>query len=129
MMTVIVTQLESFFFLKMLLQLLAMKNLNLKQFFHHCEDKVLLACRKLQAIVDDNDNGLNSNNTTEEAIDLVKISSNNDEAKTADKIVSNRFLTSNNSNHKEGEAALIIEKIRPYLTHCLVSRFENIRYD
>lgn len=33
------------------------------------------------------------------------------------------------STNEEGEALLIIENIRPYLTHCLVSKIDIIKYD
>ncbi|KAG1165015.1 hypothetical protein G6F36_013555 [Rhizopus arrhizus] len=108
-------------------QLAVMKALNLKQYLEFMEDDVLIACRKIQKSLYNEDM---DEEEREVAIDLINNSSNSRHIKTAVKIAkdiiphifSNKFL-----NRQEGEANQIIELLRLFLIHCWTSRLTGVK--
>jgi hypothetical protein len=111
-------------------QLLIMKSLNVKEHLPPFEDEVMNACREMQPILSNDEM---TNNEAEDAIDKIRSTSSNNDVKIASRIVSDLLLrllnNSHSNNHKQGEAALIIESIRPYLMHCLVSQIDSIKFE
>lgn len=69
----------------------------------------------------------------EEAVDEIKLSSPNRSVKTALKIISSmvfKLVDNRKSNNlTQGEATLIIENIRPFLNHCMISQLEAVKYE
>ncbi|CEP10661.1 hypothetical protein [Parasitella parasitica] len=109
-------------------QLAVMKDLNLKEYWEFMEDDVLIACRKMQKILYNEDM---DEEEREDAIDLIKKSSNSRHIKTAVKItkdivphIFNKFL-----NRQEGEANQIIELLRPFLLHCWTSTLTGVKHE
>ncbi|RCH85782.1 hypothetical protein CU097_008094 [Rhizopus azygosporus] len=94
-----------------------MKNLNTKEHLRPVDDEVMNAYR----------------DGAEEAVDEIKSSSPNKSVKIALKIISS-ILFKLVDNHKsdnqtQGEATLIIENIRPFLNHCIISQLEGVKYE
>ncbi|KAG0941112.1 hypothetical protein G6F32_008545 [Rhizopus arrhizus] len=109
-------------------QLAVMKNFNLKQYLEFMEDDVLIACRKMQRSLYNEEM---CEEEREDTIDLIKNSRNSRYIKTAVKItkdiiphIFNKFL-----NRQEGEANQIIELLRPFLLHCWTSRLTGVKYE
>ncbi|ORE11065.1 hypothetical protein BCV72DRAFT_254031 [Rhizopus microsporus var. microsporus] len=89
-----------------------------------------LICHEMRIVLTNN---VLTKNEVEDALDKMKSIYNSDIAKTTSKIISDlvtKFLyNSTPNNRKQGEALLIIENIRLYPIHCLVSNIDMIKYD
>lgn len=110
-------------------QLAVMKALNLKQYLEFMEDDVLIACRKIQKSLYNEDMDEEERDV---AIDLIKNSSNSRHIKTAVKIAKDiipHIFSNNFLNRQEGEANQIIELLRPFLIHCWTSRLIGVKYE
>lgn len=107
-----------------------MKNLNTKEHLKPVDDKVMNACRKIHHLLNDDDIDRDG---AEEAIDEIKVSSPNKSVKIALKIISSmlfKLVDNHKSNNQtQGEATLIIDNIRPFLNHCIISQLEGVKYE
>ncbi|KAG1521320.1 hypothetical protein G6F47_003389 [Rhizopus delemar] len=111
-------------------QLLIMKSINEEEEYTLVDGEVINACREIQLIAA---NQKIIKDEAEDAIARIKTNSNNKDIKLASNIVSDclfRFLNNTTSNnHKQGEAVMIIDKIKPYLLHSLISKIDFIKHD
>lgn len=111
-------------------QLLIMKSINEEEEYTLVDGEVINACREIQLIAA---NQKLTKDEAEDAIARLKTNSNNKDIKLASNIVSDclfRFLNNTTSNnHNQGEAAMIIDKIKPYLLHSLISKIDFIKHD
>ncbi|KAG0734888.1 hypothetical protein G6F57_007010 [Rhizopus arrhizus] len=107
-----------------------MKSINEEEEYTLVDGEVVNACREIQLIAA---NQKITKDEAEDAIARIKINSNNKDIKLASNIVSDclfRFLNNTTSNnHKQGEAAIIIDKIKPYLLHSLISKIDFVKHD
>ncbi|CEJ05390.1 hypothetical protein RMCBS344292_19332 [Rhizopus microsporus] len=87
-----------------------MKNLNTKEHLKPVDDEVMNACQKIHHVLNDDDI---DRDRAEEAVDEIKSSSPN----------------KSSNNQTQGEAILIIENIRPFLNHCIISQLEGVKYE
>ncbi|CAO3651087.1 unnamed protein product [Mucor hiemalis] len=105
------------------------KDLNIKKNFKRVESDVVSACREMQLIVEDEEK---TDEEKDEELLLIRSQSNNNDVKIAVRIVSGllRRLTTYKipGNRKEGEAAQIIEAIRPVLDNFLLSHLKDVKY-
>ncbi|KAL4206533.1 hypothetical protein AB4K20DRAFT_1997483 [Rhizopus microsporus] len=111
-------------------QKLIMKNLNTKEHLKPVDDEVMNACQKIHHVLNDDDI---DRDRAEEAVDEIKSSSPNKSVKLALKIISSilfKLVDNHKSNNQtQGEAILIIENIRPFLNHCIISQLEGVKYE
>lgn len=111
-------------------QKLIMKNLNTKEHLKPVDNEVMNACQKMHYLLNDDDIDRDG---AEEAVDEIKLSGRNKNVKIASKIVSSilsKLFSNHNSNTQiQGEATLIIENIRPFLNHCIISQLEGVKYE
>lgn len=107
-----------------------MKNLNTKEHLKPVDDEVMNACQKIHHVLNDDDI---DRDRAEEAVDEIKSSSPNKSVKLALKIISSilfKLVDNHKSNNQtQGEAILIIENIRPFLNHCIISQLEGVKYE
>lgn len=93
-----------------------MKTLNTKEHLKPVDGEVMNACQKIHCLLNDDDIDRDG---AEEIVDEIKLSSTNISSMLF-KLVDNR----KSNNQTQGEATLIIEKIRPFLNHCIISQLE-----
>lgn len=88
------------------------------------------ACQKIHRLLNDDDIDRDG---AEEAVDEIKLSSPNKSVKIALKIISSmvfKLVDNRKSTYQtQGEATLIIENIRPFLNHCIISQLEAVKYE
>lgn len=93
------------------------------------EDDVLIACRKMQKLCYNEDM---DEEEREDAIDLIKKSSNSRHTRTAVKItkdITPHIFSSKFLNRQEDEANQIIELLRSFLMHSWTSRLTEVKYE
>lgn len=88
------------------------------------------ACQKIHRLLNDDDIDRDG---AEEAVDEIRLSSPNKSVKIALKIISSmvfKLVDNRKSTYQtQGEATLIIENIRPFLNHCIISQLEAVKYE
>lgn len=111
-------------------QKLIMKSLNTKEHLKPVDDEVMNACQKIHYVLNDDDIDKEG---VEEAVDEIKLSSPNKSVKIASNIISSMLFTlvdnRKSNNQTQGEATLVIENIRPFLKHCIISQLEGVKYE
>lgn len=97
------------------------------KFFEFLPDELLLACRKIQKVF----YAKISNEEKEDAIDSIKSSSNDENVRTAVRIIKDvmPMMFTQFLNRQVGEAHQIIELLRPFLLHCLSSALNGVKYE
>ncbi|KAG1469379.1 hypothetical protein G6F56_003288 [Rhizopus delemar] len=107
-----------------------MKDLNTKEHLKPVDDEVIYACQKIYYLLNDDDIDRDG---AKEVVDGIKLSSPNKSVKIVLKIISSMLfkLVDNRktNNQTQGEATLIIENIRPSLSHCIISQLEGVKYE
>ncbi|KAF7720915.1 hypothetical protein EC973_005775 [Apophysomyces ossiformis] len=111
-------------------KLALVNDLHIKKHLELVEDDVVLACRKMQIVLQNDDQKLTD---IEASIDAIKSNSSSQQVKIAAKIVSalvHRFLAySEPKNNNEQEATITIELIRPFLLNCIASQLRGIKFE
>jgi hypothetical protein len=91
------------------------------------EDDVLIACRKMQKSLYNEDI---DEEEREDTIDLIKNCSNSRHVKTVVKITKDTILhIFNKFLNRQGEANQIIELLRPFLLHYWTLRLTGVKYE
>ncbi|CAO3682352.1 unnamed protein product [Rhizopus stolonifer] len=103
------------------------KSLDIKMHSNFLKDEVILICRKIYKVL--NDDQLSEDDLNDK-IDKIKASSSSKDAKKFITIVSS-FIDryTSDSRQKEGEAKFIIEGLRPFLTSCITSPTKGAKYE